>query len=300
VRILRGADLGEVTAPVAFSPDSKLLAFAGRYSTVPKMERVRIHDLASGADVLTLAAGRVWPRAFSPDGRYLLTVGDAGLRLWELASGKEALRRPSVTEAGCLAFAADGRSVAVGMPDTNVLIWDLAPATRRTRQLSDKDLARLWAALAADDAARAYEAAGTLIADPKRAVPYLRDRLQPVKEDAPRIRRLIADLDSDEFAVRDAATKELEKMDDAAHAVLRRVLKDAKTLELRRRLQSLLSVPWLVQSPEKLRQIRAVMVLEQIGDAEARRLVQHLAEGAAEARQTREVKAALQRLNKRP
>jgi RNA polymerase sigma factor (sigma-70 family) len=298
VRTLRGARLGDVFGQVAFSHDSKLLAFAGGYSPVPKAERVRIHDLASGADVLTLATGPVWQRAFSPDGRYLLTIGDAGLRLWELVSGKEALRRSSLTEAACLAFAADGRSVAVGMPDTNILIWDLAPATRQKRKLAAADLDRLWTDLASEDATRAYKAAGTLLADPQRTVPFLRERLQPVKEDASRIRRLIVDLGSDEFAVRDAATKELEKMDDAAHAVLRQALKDAKSLEMRRRIEALLSVPWIVQSPRKLRQIRAIMVLEQIGDAEARRLLQHLADGAAEARQTREAKAALQRLSK--
>jgi RNA polymerase sigma factor (sigma-70 family) len=301
---------GDSGGPVAFSPDSKLLAFAGSHSRVPKMERVRLCDLATGADVLTLAAGRVSERAFSPDGRYLLTVGDDGLRLWELATGKEVLRRQTVEQpghppvspemSGCLAFASDGRSVATGLPDTNLVIWDLAPTTRQKHKLGADDLARLWSDLAGDDAPRAYQAAGTLIADPERSVPFLRDRLHAVKEDTPRIRKLIVDLNSEQFAVRDAARKELEKMDDAAHAVLRQALKEATSLEQRRRLEALLSVGWVVRSPEKLRQIRAVMVLEQIGDAEARRVLERLAAGAAEARQTREAKAALERLTKRP
>ncbi len=121
-----------------------------------------------------------------------------------------------------------------------------------------------------------------------------------MKEDAPRIRRLIADLDSEQFTVREAAVKELEKLDDAAFALLRQALKNKPSLELRRRIEPLLSVPWLVQAPEKLRQIRAVTVLEQSGDAEARKVLERLAGGAAEARQTREAKAALQRLNEHP
>lgn len=136
-----------------------------------------------------------------------------------------------------------------------------------------------------------------MIADSERSVPFLCGRLRPIpKEDAPRIRRLLAELDSEQFAVRDAAMKALQKMEDVAHPALRQALKDAPSLERRRRIQSLLTVEWPVRSPEKLRQIRAVMVLEQIGDAEARRLLTRLASGAEGARQTREAKAALGRL----
>ena len=86
-------------------------------------------------DVLTLDAGRVYRPTFSPDNRYLLTVGESGMHLWELASGKEVFRQASLTYltplgSGCLAFAADGRSVVVGMSDTNILVWDLAATTR--------------------------------------------------------------------------------------------------------------------------------------------------------------------------
>ena len=48
----------------------------------------------------------------------------------------------------CLSVSPDGRSVATGIPDTNILIWDLAPATRRQRVLTAADLDRLWDELA--------------------------------------------------------------------------------------------------------------------------------------------------------
>jgi WD40 repeat protein len=294
-RPLRSLTAAELS-PLAFSSDNKLLAYSEQ--SVGKMQRLRIHEIASGTDVLILDTGQVWSRDFTPDGRFLLTSGDEGLRLWELASGKEVLRYAHVTYfVSCVAIASDGRSAATGILDTNILVWDLAPATREKNNLSVVDLDRLWRQLASDDASSAYRAAGAFIADPERALPFLAQRLQPVKQDAPRIRRLIADLDSEKFAVRDAAFQELEKMDDAAHAVLRQELQKAASLEMRRRIQSLLSVPWVVRSPEKLRQIRAVMVLEQIGTAEARRVLERLAGGASEARQTREAKAALQRLH---
>jgi WD40 repeat protein len=296
-RSLTDADFG----PIVFSSDSRFLAYTER--AVGKLQRLRVFDLTSGTDILVLDTGPIALRSFSPDSRYLLTVGDVGLRLWELATGKEVLHHSPLTNLTyfdtCLAIAADGRSAAVGMPDTNVLVWDLAPTTRRKMKLNAGDLNRLWKELSGDDAPRAYQSAGTLIADPQHAVPFLRDHLKPVKEDAPRIRRLIADLDSEQFAVRDAAFQELEKMDDAAHAVLRQELPKATSLETRRRIQSLLSVPWVVRSPEKLGQIRAIMVLEQIGNADALRVLERLADGSLEARQTREAKVALERLKTR-
>jgi RNA polymerase sigma factor (sigma-70 family) len=307
------------SGPVAFSPDGRILA-AGAvampdpadadadYRKKLAAEKVQLWDVMHDKELLQLDTGTVYGRAFSPDGRYLVTAAMDGLRLWEIASGKQVLYRPAPEKlrsallrsfATCLAFAPDGRSVATGHDDTNILLWDMAPETRRKRALKADDLDSLWSDLAGTDAARAYRAAGTLIACAEHSVPYLRRRLTPIAEPSPRLRRLIADLDSEQFAVREAARKELRNLGDAAHPALRQALKDKPSLELRKNIQSLLPDTFVVRSPEKLRQIRAIMVLEQIGDTAARRLLQRLTEGTAEARQTREAKAALQRLEAR-
>jgi hypothetical protein len=51
--------------------------------------------------------------------------------------------------------------------------------------------------------------------------------------------------------------------------------------------------------PELLQSLRAVAVLEDIGTPQARRLLEELANGAPEARLTREAKSSLRRLDLR-
>ena len=66
---------------------------------------------------------------------------------------------------------------------------------------------------------------------------------------------------------------------------------------------------WLLQrleakrqarDPGRLRDLRALQVLELAGGADARRALATLAQGALDARLTREAKAALERLASRP
>jgi len=191
------------------------------------------------------------------------------LRLWELVTGKEVLRyspqeyargNRSISFATSLAFSPDGRSVATGMADTNILVWDLAPATRRKVALSAKHLDQLWADLGEEDAAQAYRAAGALIAAPDQAIAFLQKHLRPTEKDAGRIAQLIADLDSDRFTVRDAAHKQLEQIGEPAESALRKVLEGRPSAEVRRSVEGLLGTSWVIRSSERLRQVRAVYV----------------------------------------
>jgi WD40 repeat protein len=80
---------------------------------------------------LVVPTDRVMALAFSPDGSILAVV--AGwrqqlIRLYSVADGREihALACPATrTHPGALAFAHDCRSLAVGLDDTTVLIWDV-------------------------------------------------------------------------------------------------------------------------------------------------------------------------------
>jgi WD40 repeat protein len=118
--------------------------------------------------------------------------------------------------------------------------------------------------------------------------------LQPVKAEI--IAAWIKDLDHDEFAVRERASHGLEDLGELAEPALRQALTQQPKLEARRRIDKLLSNLSDNPSPERLRGLRAMEVLENIGTSEARVLLKELSGGVPEARLTREARASLERL----
>jgi hypothetical protein len=162
-------------------------------------------------------------------------------------------------------------------------------------------VAKAWAELAGADAARAFRARWTLDSSPREAVAFLKDHLHPAQPaDADHVRRLLSDLGSERFAVRDRAQAELEALGDLAEPALRQALAGGPTLEVRRRVQHALErLRGPVTRPETRRGIRAVAVLEDIATPAARGLLDALASGAGEARLTREARTAQVRFGRR-
>jgi WD40 repeat protein len=166
-----------------------------------------------------------------------------------------------------------------------------------------QDIQSAWDALGSDDAGKAYVAIWYLVQSPQETAPFLKARLQAIPEapDGEAIDRWIRDLDSGTFAVRDKATRELEKLAELAERRLANANVPGLTLEMKQRIEKLqvrLSQPAV--STEQLRQLRAVEALELLGSAPAKQLLKLLAGGAAEARLTRHAKDALARLANRP
>jgi hypothetical protein len=199
--------------------------------------------------------------------------------------------------ASCLAFAPDGRTLATGNPDSSILIWNMVPPVRQAR---DEELTHLWDDLASPDATRAYTASWQLTESPERALHLLRKHVRPVSPATmEQIRALVADLDSDEFSRRKAASARLRELGDGAKGVLREALSADPSPEQRRRVEALLKALERPLSGESLREVRAVAVLERVGTSEAVGLLRELAGGDAAARLTDEAKASLGRLGKR-
>src|SRR5262249_5873063 len=228
--------------------------------------------------------------ALAPDGRTVAAAtgwANGEVRLLDARTGEALLRlRGHASYAGALAFSPDGKTLASGQRDTTALVWDLAPGLRRVGaelELSREELQTHWAQLADRDAKKGRAAVEALAAAPRAALPFLKSRLHPVERARPEhIQRLIVDLESAKYAVREAATKELAALGVEAEPALPRVLRDKPWVETRRRVEALLEgpAPRPVPSGELLRRLRAIHVLEKIGSPEAARLLQELAEGA--------------------
>jgi WD40 repeat protein len=295
----------EKAGVLSLSPDGKTLACSGTGGSL------RLVEVASGKDLHKIDLPEtedIYARAFSPDGRRLAVAADRShnkIYFFDVRTGAKLLcLRGHDSWVGGLAFSPDGTKLASGQWDSTALIWDVSAARRKlpTKNLTPRDLERLWADLRDADAAKAHAALWTLVAAPDRAVPFLQEHLCPVpRVAAERLRRLLADLDADDFARREEASRELAKLGIEVEPALRRILDDKPSLEMRRRVEVLLrDLPCQTAiTPDALRQLRAIQVLEQIGSSEVRPILTSLAGGAPAAPATRDAQAALARLARR-
>jgi WD40 repeat protein len=301
----------------AFSPNGKILV-AGRSSTKDRHghqhgHRLLFWEVSSGKRLFKIDLREWAPTlAFSPDGKQLATAtgpiwpdNDYTIRIWDITQGKlleELSGHKGLIYA--LTFSPDGRRLFSAGAEGTILVWDTQwphPRPRRQRDdLTDEQLRRAWDDLAGADAVKAFRSLTDLAAVPRRALPFLRQHLTlPPLVDRERIARLIADLDSGDFTIRDKARLALEKQGELAEDALRKALRDRPSLEVRRRIEGLLErLRPYPASGEPLRLGRALLALEWMDDAAARRLLETLAQGTPEARLTREAKAAWQRVSR--
>jgi WD40 repeat protein len=285
-------------ASLSFSPDGRLLAVGGF-----NQETMRVLEVVTGKERPAVSHGR-WLEtlAFSPDGRSLALAAGGKVQLLEMVTGKERAHfdgHQGIINA--LAFTADGNRLASASRDMTILVWDLLGRTPAA--LGAKDKEDLWGDLGADDAVKAYRAIQALIAAGEPAVALLQERLRSLQVAAPdkpgHIDQLLEQLDSAKFDERSRAMKELTALGNLAEGSLRKALAGKPSLETRRRIEQLVDQLNPARTPEGLRRVRALEVLERIGGAGARRVLEELAGGPAEASLTLEAKGALDRLQRR-
>ena len=103
----------------------------------------------------------------------------------------------------------------------------------------------LWADLASDDPRRAWRAMQA-VATQSAVRAAIRNQVEAAKQqldkasDPQRLERLIAELDADEFATRDAASEALQQLGPAIHSTLHQALARADSAEVKLRLEQLL------------------------------------------------------------
>jgi WD40 repeat protein len=281
---------------MAYAPDGKTLALGS-------IQGVRLHSTVTGKEKAVLAGGQVFGKAvaLSPDGT-LVAAGtlEGTVRLWNVQTGALVRDVPAhdYFVAG-LAFSPDGKTLATASDDATVLVWDVAEMMKAAPPPVGKgsDLDRLWKELADGDAMLAFQAVAELI-EAKATVDYLKERLKAVSPvDAKVLEQLLADLGSDAYPTRQKATVALEKLADLAGGALRKKLEEKPALEMRKRIELLLDkLEGPVTSPDLLRVLRAVEVLEHIGTPEARAVLEALAKGAPGHRLTEAAAGSVKRM----
>jgi len=179
-----------------------------------------------------------------------------------------------------------------------VMVAPLHVQVAQKQPLTGEQLDDLWESLG-NGPAEALLPARTLIALPQQAVPWLRERVQPAKVsaklDAALVAQRLTDLESNTFAVRQKAAEDLEKFGPPVLPALRERLEKKPPLEVARRLEELIK---RLEPSDDIRTVRVLRILERINTPEARQILDDVAQGAADARPTKEAKAALQRLEK--
>lgn len=288
---------------IALSSDGKTLVQGGENAPV------RILDVTTGKQLRTIdRLSMVHSLALSPDGKLLVTVSGYQkyvLQIWEVATGTE-LRRvtPLDSDWSRVAFSCDGKLAwGSGRDITMVLEDGISLAQERlpgSTDVTPKELNILWTDLASTDGRRAFQALGRLRTTPGRTVAFLEQQFRPVRTLPPeRLAQLIADLDSDQFPVRERASSELAATGEGAKEVLEKTLAGKPSLEVRRRVQDLLALlDTKTITPQTLRALRAIQLLECLGTEEAQRSLEGLAKGAIDHPITLDAKAALQRAHK--
>jgi WD40-like Beta Propeller Repeat/WD domain, G-beta repeat len=305
---------------LAFSPDGKMLVVVDQDDGA-----IRLRDPATGEKFGRALLGLHSPNelCFSPDGRVLLACGGQSnwpgilpdkpgeVRFWELLSGKEIHTLCGHKDRiAYMALSPDGKLLAVscgGLKDP-VKVWDVSAITGTAptatsdglvRKMSGDELERLWNDLAADDAGAAYRGIARLTRLSRQAIAFLEPRLRPVDAPDPdKVARLIAGLSNEVFAVRQKSANELMEQWELVQPALRKALGRQPSAEVSRQIDQLLKEGEIPSGP-RLQSLRAVVVLERIGTADAKRVLEHLATGTPEARLTTDAKSSLERIVRR-
>jgi hypothetical protein len=269
----------------------------------------KLYDVNTGNEIWKASAGHKSPTpghiAFAPNGRTIaLSLGDGVVRLFDWAHDKQWSFKGANKGPYQLAFSSDGTRLA-GVENTSALIWDVADVTSQPPPKHDdaspKDLDDWCNQLGSPNSGAAYQAVWKLVGARDSAVPKLKAMLTQADPAAyKQIGRWIANLNSEHFVVREKAAKELFTLGDAALAPIEEALKETLSLEQRRRLQAISkSLRDKSMAAERLKELRTIMALEQIGTPSARAAIEWLNHGLVTAWITQQARLALNRMDDR-
>jgi WD domain, G-beta repeat len=267
----------------SFAPTGELLLVLDA-AEHHKDDRLTLIEPNTGARRWTndLKQTRVASVAFSADGQNLAVGGDDGtLVVYEGATGRRrhAFGGHRRTVDG-VAFTPDGALLAAASTDGPVLLWDVYGTHDREAALpkwTAAEAPQIWKDLTDANAERAFKIVRRLVHNPEAAGLLLRERLLPAAGALEKqFQKLLRELDSDQFEVRQQAYTELNQRAAEFEFLLHLTALQKQSLEVRRRLEPIIA-KLDPANPERLRRLRALEALRQIATPEARQLLEALA-----------------------
>jgi WD40 repeat protein len=316
-RLRRLADSGTTFRTGNFTADGRFMLIGGA-GTIPAPDgrqpepfagEMNLFDPVVGRHLRTFDVPAASEGAYrysgasvlSPDGRTLFVSYNTGEIIgYEVATGKS--RRTLTGRQGYiggLVFSADGRRLISGGWNGTALVWDVTLAGAAKPRKDSPVPEKLWETGAAGEGLAAYVAMADFAASPDQAVEVLRRNMKPAPPSPTNadMDRIFKDLDSDDFNTRKKASQTLAAYGERAVPLVRKRLEANPSEEVSRRAVAFLKeFEQPIPSAMRVRQIRAVEVLEGIGTPDAKKLLSDLAAGGASAPLTLDAAAALKRL----
>jgi RNA polymerase sigma factor (sigma-70 family) len=288
---------------LAFAPSGKMLAVG------TDDKGVALWDLTNKkkSGVLTGLAKPAAKLAFSGNGQALAALAGDGttIRVWDLAKKTTVGQVHSPHgKVGMMALSPDGKLLATaGVNEKILLVWKVGARELTHKgpplQLSSKDLSGLWADLGGSDFEKTDDAWRKLGAGGSQAISFLAQQLRMVAvppTDMKAIDKMLAELGDANYATREKAAKGLAAAGESAIVPLQRLLEKPPSIEAAKRAEAILQkLPEPALTPERLRALEAIGLLEQLRTPEASALLQEIARDALDAPVRRAARQAVER-----
>jgi len=195
----------------------------------------------------------------------------------------------------------DGTRLASAATDGTVLVWDVPQKAAVAAEVVVAGYDEAFRLLGSSDPANAQRGIELLYRNPVETTKQCAERIVvPAAAVPARIAKLIVDLDDEDFPVRAAAVKELHLIGPETLVHLRKVIEKSPSAEVRNLAKEVVTrIEMSPPTPEDLRALRSIEVLENLGSPEALAVLKKWSSGPEGHRLTVEANAALTRLKTR-